>query len=206
MVERMTFDYEWGFCPAGPAMEKIYLQIAYTEWHNKSSGMPVNALGYLEKKALFITLNLKEYCMKLRSRSFSVVACAAAFVALAVSGCGDNGNPVSGGSASIVGTWNMVTVTMGGSVTVTAGPTTMTNVETYNSNFTCTSITNDYMVSPPTRDTSNGTWITSGNKLLVTNTGATVPDTATYAISGNTLTLTTPVPTYGTMTMTFARQ
>ena len=144
--------------------------------------------------------------MKLRSRSFSVVACAAAFVALAVSGCGDNGNPVSGGSTSIVGTWNMVTVTMGGSVTVTAGPTTMTNVETYNSNFTCTSITNDYMVSPPTRDTSNGTWITSGNKLLVTNTGATVPDTATYAISGNTLTLTTPVPTYGTMTMTFARQ
>jgi hypothetical protein len=143
--------------------------------------------------------------MKLRSRSFSVIAFAA-FLAVAVSSCGDKSNPVSAGSTSIVGTWNMTTVNMGGAMTITAGPTTMTNVETYNSDHTCKSITNDYTATPSTSDTSNGTWVTSGNKLLVTGTGATVPDTSTYAISGNTLTLTTTVPIYGTMTMTFARQ
>jgi hypothetical protein len=142
--------------------------------------------------------------MKLRSRSFSVIVFAA-FVALAVSSCGDKSNPVSAGSTSVVGTWNLTTVNMAG-ITITAGTTTMTNVETYNSNYTCRSITNDYTASPPTCDTSNGTWITSGNKLLVTSTGATVPDTSTYAISGNTLTLTTVIPVYGTTTMTFARQ
>jgi hypothetical protein len=143
--------------------------------------------------------------MKLCSRSFSVVACVAAFVALTVSSCGDKNNPVSAGTPSIVGTWNLTTVTMG-AYTITAGPTTMTNVETYNSNYTCKAITNNYLATPPTSDTSNGTWITSGNKLIVTSTGATSADTATYAISGNSLTLTTVDSTNGTIAMSFARQ
>jgi Lipocalin-like domain len=140
--------------------------------------------------------------MRTGSRSFSVLACAA-FVAMIVFGCGDKSNPVSAGGSSIVGTWNLTTMVMG-AITVTAGPTTLTDVETYNSDFTCKEISHDYMESPPTADTEVGTWTTSGNKLIVTSTGSS--DTSTYAMSGNALTLTTPVPTYGSMTMTFARQ
>jgi hypothetical protein len=126
-----------------------------------------------------------------------------ALVTIIVSGCGDKSNPVSAGGSSIVGTWNLTSIVMG-QISVTAGPTTLTNVETYNSDFTCKEISHDYMETPPTSDTGTGTWMTTGNKLIVSSAGSA--DTSTYALSGNTLTLSSTVPTYGIVTMTFARQ
>jgi hypothetical protein len=111
---------------------------------------------------------------------------------------------VSAGTPAIVGTWNLTTITMG-AYTINAGNTTMTNVSTYNGNYTYKSITIDYMNSPATKDTATGTWITSGNKLINTPTGTITPDTATYSISGNTLNVAI-ADTTGTITMVYARQ
>lgn len=143
--------------------------------------------------------------MLLRRRSLSVVAGAALFVAIAFSGCGDKSNPVSAGGSSLVGTWNMTTLTMGG-MTLTAGTSTVTTAQTFNSNNTYSQITVDYLNTPVTRDTTTGTWATSGSKLITTTTGTTGADTGTYAISGNQLTVSITDTTMGTMTMVFARQ
>ena len=141
--------------------------------------------------------------MKFRPRSCCALMLFVALVTIIVSGCGDKSNPVSAGGSSIVGTWNLTSIVMG-QISVTAGPTTLTNVETYNSDFTCKEISHDYMETPPTSDTGTGTWMTTGNKLIVSSAGSA--DTSTYALSGNTLTLSSTVPTYGIVTMTFARQ
>jgi hypothetical protein len=147
--------------------------------------------------------------MNVRRNSRYALALSAALVVIIVSSCGDKSNPVSA-QPSIVGTWNLTTL-ISGDISIAAGTTTMTDVETYNSDHTCKQIMVNYLASPVTTDTSLVTWITNGDKLLVTSPGATAPDTAVYGISGNTLTLTTTVidSTSGTsqsITMKFARQ
>jgi hypothetical protein len=152
-------------------------------------------------------LNLKEYRMKSGNRSFFALAFAALFMTTIFSSCGDSGNPAGPASSSLVGTWNLATATTGG-YTVTAGTTTLTAVQTLNSNNTYTSTMTLYLVTPPEVTTESGTWATSGNKLITTPTGS-APDTVTYSISGNTMTIVSVDKSSGTSvssTMVFNKQ
>jgi hypothetical protein len=143
--------------------------------------------------------------MRTGIRSFSVLACAVAFVAIVTASCGDKSNPVSPAATTIVGTWNLDTVTMGAS-TIPASTLTMMVVSTYNADYTYRTIMNIYIPTMASTDTQAGTWTTSGDKLIMTVTGSTVLDTATYSISGTTLHMSIVDPTNGPMTMVFARQ
>jgi len=146
--------------------------------------------------------------MKPRFCSFSVLACVA-FVAVVVSHCNEKSNPVSAGVPAIVGTWSLTTVTMK-STTVSAGTTTLTSVAVYNGDYTCRVITNNYVVSPATSDTATGRWKTSGDELIITSPGSASPDTSTYSIAGNVLTITAQavdsVEAATPMTMVFRRE
>jgi hypothetical protein len=134
-------------------------------------------------------LKPKEYRMKLRSRSLCVLACTALFMTVIFSSCGDSGNPVGAASSSPVGSWNLTSATVGG-VSTPVGTSTLTMVMTFGSNFTYTNTTILYMVDPPETSVEQGTWSTSGNKLITTPTGSSESDTVTYSISGNSLTAT----------------
>ena len=126
-------------------------------------------------------------------RGFSVLTLALTCAAIALSSC-DSGNPVSGSATitddQVIGTWVMTHTNFYGQEMI-ASDTTMQASSTYSSNATFVAITMYYAnAASITRDTTHGTWKTSGDKLITLDNGSTVPDTMTVSISGSSMTAT----------------
>jgi hypothetical protein len=116
-------------------------------------------------------------------------------------GC-EKSNPTNGGTSSLIGTWNLSSMTQAGQPVTFAdmGIDSLGLIMRADSSY----LVHMYQIGGILTSTI-GTFTTSGNNITFTQTGS-ITSTGTYSLSGNNVTFSLSNTQLGNYTQTFIRQ